>query len=74
MSLRIAPKLTTLPSPPLITAILEDIEEQASSKKENLIGKFFDSSIPSMVETGGEYFSKIKKYYWTIFFSPVIFT
>ena len=41
--------------------ILEDIEEQASSKKENLIGKFFDSSIPSMVETGGEYFSKIKK-------------
>ena len=41
--------------------ILENIEEQASSKKENLIGKFFDSSIPSMVETGGEYFSKIKK-------------
>lgn len=41
--------------------ILEDIEEQASSKKENIIGKFFDSSIPSMVESGGEYFSKIKK-------------
>ena len=45
--------------------LLEEIEEQADDKKNNIIGKFFDSSIPSMVETGGEYFSKIKKSIFT---------
>ena len=44
--------------------ILEENVEHAESKK-NIIGKFFDSSIPSMVENGEAYFSKIKKSIFT---------
>lgn len=40
--------------------LLENNVEHSDSKK-NIIGKFFDSSIPSMVENGEAYFSKIKK-------------
>ena len=44
--------------------LLEENIEHADSKK-NIIGKFFDSSIPSMVENGEAYFSKIKKSIFT---------
>lgn len=41
-----------------------ELPDEATSQpegKKNIIGKFFDSSIPSMVENGEAYFSKIKK-------------